>query len=84
MNEPPSTTSSELLTRDEVLRRHREIRELMDRGGGDETRELAAWFLRRYPSFVDRCRYVTRKYREWTQGPKANALEGGAGGGGGP
>jgi len=31
---------------------------------GEETRELAAWFLRRYPTVEERCAYVTRKMRE--------------------
>lgn len=39
-------------------------------GAGAETRELVRWFLARYPSFIDRCRYVTRKHRELANAPR--------------
>ena len=37
---------------------------------GEETRELAAWFLRRYPTVEERCACVTRKHRELLQAPR--------------
>ena len=48
------------------LRAHIEKRMRDDPNAGEETRELAEWFMRRYPTFVDRCRYATRKHRELT------------------
>lgn len=39
-------------------------------GAGEETRELAAWFLRRYPTVEARNAYVTRKTREVARTPR--------------
>ena len=32
-----------------------------------ETLELVEWFRRRYPTPIDRLRYVTKAYRRWSQ-----------------
>ena len=32
-----------------------------------DTLELVAWFRRRYPTPIDRLRYVTRAYRRWAR-----------------
>ena len=40
-----------------------------DPDAGEETRELVRWFMRRYPTLIDRCRYATRKHRELAASP---------------
>ena len=53
----------------EFSRRVAEIREHVASASGEDTMELVRWFLRRYPSVIDRCRYSTRKYRELSAAP---------------
>lgn len=50
-----------------------ELRARMTEEGAEPSRELARWFLRRYPTLVERCRYVTRKQRELARAPKVRA-----------
>jgi hypothetical protein len=38
-----------------------------------EFNELVDWFCRRYPTPLDRFRYVTRAYRQWTTNRRTNA-----------
>lgn len=39
----------------------------LDGPEGDEMRSLMAWFVRRYPTPLDRLRYSTRKHKEWSR-----------------
>lgn len=39
----------------------------LDGAEGEEMLAHMAWFKRRYPTPLDRLRYSTRKYREWTK-----------------
>jgi hypothetical protein len=46
----------------------------LDGPEGDEMAAFMEWFTRRYPTPLERLRYTTRKYREWsrTRGILAN------------
>ena len=65
MTKRPEQTEAPLPP-EEFARRLALIEERMrlDPDAGEETRELVRWFMRRYPSLIDRCRYATRKQRE--------------------
>lgn len=61
----------ERLTPEEFARGLERIRVHFEQpGAGEETRELVAWFLRRYPTVEERCAYVTRKHRELLRRPR--------------
>jgi hypothetical protein len=67
---PPNHPYDERLSDEEFTARLEILKEHAGRDSSEETIELARWFLRRYPTLVERCRYSTRKFREWTAGPK--------------
>jgi hypothetical protein len=45
---------------------HRAIADL-DGPEGEEMAAFMDWFKRRYPTALERLRYTTRKYREWSK-----------------
>jgi hypothetical protein len=64
-------SEEERLSPEEFARGLARIQEhFKDPKAGEDTRELAAWFLRRYPSLVERCRYVTRRTSEIARGSR--------------
>lgn len=49
---------------EEFERRLAEALGSLDGPEGEEMRELVRWFMRRYPTPLDRVRYARRKYNE--------------------
>jgi len=61
---PPVAPYDDVLPADEFERRLAAALESARGPEGDEMRDLVEWFLRRYPSPMDRLRYARRKYEE--------------------
>lgn len=64
MTSEPSSVYDAVLPADEFDRRLADAISSMDGREGDDARDLIAWFLRKYPSPLERLAYTRRKYRE--------------------
>lgn len=65
-DEGPRDVWAEPLPADEFERLLRRALTDLDGEEGEEMRAFMAWFVRRYPTPLERLRYTTRKYKEWS------------------
>lgn len=72
----PSDVYDEKLSSAEFDRRLDAALAALDGPEGDDIRELIAWFLRKYPTPLERLAYARRKYRE-AMALRGAALRGG-------
>jgi hypothetical protein len=63
----PRDVWEETLPAEEFERLVRQALADLDGSEGEEMRAHMRWFLRRYPTPLDRLRYSTRKYKEWSK-----------------
>lgn len=64
MNEPPDDIWDARLSPEEFAEREAAARASASGPEGEELRAYHAWFVRRYPTPLERLAYCRRKYRE--------------------
>jgi hypothetical protein len=60
------------LTAQEFAQRSEDVAERMSGPEGDEMLELHRWFMRRYPTPLDRLRYIRKQTASVLRAPKKN------------
>lgn len=65
--EPPRDVWEEPLPPEEFERLVRRALADLDGPEGEEMLAHMRWFMRRYPTLLDRLRYSTRKFKEWSK-----------------
>ncbi len=66
-DERPRSIWEEPLPADEFERLLRRAISDLDGQEGEEMRAFMAWFVHRYPTPLERLRFTTRKYKEWSR-----------------